>query len=93
MMKVEELKALPVRCVWEGCHQNFRGDMPKGWRWLLTYWAPEPQLAVDAWPDIEWDCDAALCPTHIQKLNSQLVERFQINNMLCEGFQSTRYVV
>jgi hypothetical protein len=72
MMKVEELKALPVRCVWEGCHQNFRGDMPKGWRWLLTYWAPEPQLAVDASPDIEWDCDAALCPTHIQKLNSQL---------------------
>src|SRR5690348_6989607 len=54
MMKVEELKALPVRCVWEGCHQNFRGDMPKGWRWLLTYWAPEPQLAVDASPDIEW---------------------------------------
>ena len=46
--------------------------MPKDWRWLLTYWATEPQLAVDASPDIEWDCDAALCPTHVLKLNSQL---------------------
>src|SRR5689334_6958440 len=54
MMNVEELKPLPVRCEWEGCHRNFRGYMPKGWRWLLTYWAPEPQLAVDASPDIEW---------------------------------------
>jgi hypothetical protein len=72
MMQVEALRALRVLCVWDGCQRNFKGAMPKGWRWLVTYWATEPRLALGPSPEVEWDCDAALCPTHVRAPDGQL---------------------
>src|SRR5258705_4043368 len=33
-------------CAWDGCVENFKGEMPKGWTWLVAYRAkhPEPEF-------------------------------------------------
>jgi len=72
MMKVEELRSLRIRCAWDGCRQSFQGAMPRDWRWLVSYWARAPQLALGPAPEIEWDCDAALCPAHAHALSQCL---------------------
>jgi hypothetical protein len=59
---------LVAGCAWQGCRETFSDTMPKGWVWLLAYWAAEPQIVLDV-PSMR---DAALCPTHARTLDAQL---------------------
>jgi hypothetical protein len=59
-------------CAWEGCPETFRGDMPKGWTWLLSYWNPLPINRVEKIPEAHWYRDACLCPAHLLTLERQL---------------------
>jgi hypothetical protein len=76
--KVSELKMVKVSdisghlCIWDGCVAEFKGDMPKGWTWMLQYWSKRPQEQfLDIPPkDIEWD--VCLCPEHTRALKDQL---------------------
>jgi hypothetical protein len=61
-------------CAWKDCEARFKGDMPHGWVWLLTYWAPEPQLSHYAVPQRHMPRDAALCPRHNEALEQLLID-------------------
>ena len=39
----KEFLAHGSACAWDGCQQHFRGDMPKGWNWLLLHWSAQPE--------------------------------------------------
>ena len=58
------------RSPWQGCRETFSDTMPKGWVWLLAYWAPEPKIVLDA--SLVTLRDAALCSTHARALDAQL---------------------
>jgi hypothetical protein len=69
-------------CAWAGCNSHYKGEMPPDWRCLLVFWAPAP---VDRISQIarynKWDRDAVLCPKHVAKLESLLID---IGNQLGE---------
>jgi hypothetical protein len=61
-------------CAWESCPAHFKDPMPRGWIWLVTYWAPEPVVSFG--PDRprpeDWYRDGVLCPDHARKLERLL---------------------
>ena len=79
--KVSELKMVKVSdltghmCAWDGCEATFKGDMPKGWTWMLQYWSKHPQGQFLDIPqkDVEWD--ACLCPEHTRAFAAQLKDQ------------------
>jgi hypothetical protein len=66
-VSLAELEKMVARrmCAWDGCVAHFTGDMPRGWVWLMAYWAKQPVLAPARdvpYADMPRDC--ALCPEH-----------------------------
>jgi len=70
MMGPELLSGFGGMCAWNGCRETFKGDMPGGWRWLLTYHYPQPIAAPFETALIDLDC--ALCPEHASELGGLL---------------------
>jgi hypothetical protein len=70
MISVADLKS--SICAWDGCTESFKGEMPKGWNYLLTYWAPHPTLDILSVPQRDMPRDGVLCPAHTRALESQL---------------------
>jgi hypothetical protein len=62
---------IPFQCAWQHCLQNFRGDMPEGWIWLLTFWATRPVGIIDPLTQ-PLKRDGVLCPEHARALEAQL---------------------
>jgi hypothetical protein len=58
-------------CAWRDCQESFRGDLPDGWVWLLTYWSRKADFEnlLD-----RLLLDIALCPSHTQALQDALKE-------------------
>jgi hypothetical protein len=69
-----ELAAMGSICAWDGCQATFKGDMPRGWVYLITYWAKRPQLNILDVPQRDMPRDAVLCPKHAHALESQLMD-------------------
>jgi len=67
-------------CGWEGCARSFKGDMPKGWVWLLTYWSPQANLDLANLKD-----DYALRPEHVALLEAHLKFATAINEPAPQG--------
>jgi hypothetical protein len=84
-MSVAELAALPSLCAWDGCHESFKGEMPRGWRWLYCYWSPRPHVNFFDIPVEDMDRDAVLCPCHAAKLESKLIPLCRLGSMPMEG--------
>jgi hypothetical protein len=59
-------------CAWHGCSEMFVGDIPPGWVYLLTYWAPRPVLDLRAG---QMHRGEVLCPVHNWRLELLLKER------------------
>jgi hypothetical protein len=74
-LRADQLDQLGCMCVWNGCGATFADDMPHGWRWLLTYWAPQP-FSSSLLEILQEDMarDAVLCPKHAAALERQLKE-------------------
>jgi len=72
MISVADLVSASKLCAWDGCAATFKGDMPKGWTWIVQYWSKHPQVQfLDIPPkDMEWD--VCLCPEHTRALKDQL---------------------
>jgi hypothetical protein len=66
---------LASQCAWKACDGSFQGEMPAGWTWLITYWAPWPD-ATRTIAEVVMDqfCkrDAAICPKHSAELETLL---------------------
>lgn len=62
---------IPFLCAWQGCDRSFRGDMPMGWRVLITYHGFCPVLDFLA-PAVAIERDAMLCPDHAGALEGLL---------------------
>jgi len=81
---VSELKMVKVAdltgsmCAWDGCVAAFKGDMPKGWTWMLQYWSKHPQGQFFDIPPKDVERDACLCPDHSRALKDQLKD-FGVN--------------
>jgi hypothetical protein len=73
-LRADQLDQLGCMCAWDGCGATFEGDMPHGWRWLLGYWAPQPQLVPYAIPHEHISRDAVLCPKHAAAFERLLKE-------------------
>jgi hypothetical protein len=76
---VSALRNAGHACGWEGCARSFKGDMPKGWVWLLTYWSPQASLD-DLLANLKYDY--ALCPEHVALLGAHLKFATAINERL-----------
>jgi hypothetical protein len=53
--------------MWAGCEAHFDTVMPLGWRWVITYNAPEPEIhkwSVNDWTMHKTYADFVLCPEH-----------------------------
>jgi hypothetical protein len=55
-------------CIWKDCAATFANDLPPAWNWLLTYYAPRPEidrtlLEIDMSPFCT--LDVVLCPKHM----------------------------
>ena len=74
MMSVADVAAMPRHCACRGCKASYRGNMPKGWVYLITYWSPSPKPYVLDVPQRDMPRDTQLCPEHHQQLESQLVD-------------------
>ena len=62
-------------CAWRNCDNGFQGEMPAGWTWLITYWAPWPDATrtiADVVTDQFCKRDAAICPRHSAELEALL---------------------
>lgn len=68
-------------CAWDGCDASCPfNDMPKGWTYLVTYWASQPMVDVSSGPQNDTlrvplrDIlrDGVLCPEHTRALEDQL---------------------
>jgi hypothetical protein len=61
-------------CAWRGCNRTTPfGDLPPGWRWLLT--SRRPVMGVPILAALEagiLDRDAVLCPDHVNRLEALL---------------------
>ncbi len=76
-MSVAEIQAKVTGsvCAWDGCQETYAGKMPRDWRWLLTYWAAEPDTNAtlgSIFLGEGSDRDCALCPTHARRLDALL---------------------
>jgi hypothetical protein len=66
MVKVWEEAYIPAdeivgyQCAWKDCEDCFKGDMPHGWVWLVTYWAPTPHIMTYPVPQKDMPRDAVL---------------------------------
>jgi hypothetical protein len=69
---IEELRQMGTVCAHEDCAASFHGDMPEGWRWVISYFDPIPTMPD--WSRDEWVrrpyLDVALCPEHGRQLES-----------------------
>jgi len=77
-LRADQLDQLGCMCAWGGCRATFEDDMPHGWRWLLAYWAPKPQLIPCEVPQKHISRDAVLCPKHaavLERLFKELPRR------------------
>jgi hypothetical protein len=72
LISKEQLAAAGSMCAWDGCEATFKGEMPRGWTILLTYWAKRPVLDLMTLPARDWMRDGVLCPEHTRALESQL---------------------
>jgi hypothetical protein len=69
----EQFHSMGSMCAWKGCPETFPGDMPRGWTYLLAYWAPRPGLDVTPlMTGKDFMRDAALCPMHTRELDRLL---------------------
>jgi len=71
----EDLSQMGSICAWDGCEEQFQGDMPPDWRWMLVYWDPRPaadQTVAEVSLGQFCDRDAALCPKHKDELEASL---------------------
>jgi hypothetical protein len=84
-MSREEFVNLPSLCAWDGCQETFKGDMPRGWRWMYSYWSPQPHINFAAIPAEDMDRDAVLCPCHAQELESKLWPLCRLGSMPALG--------
>jgi hypothetical protein len=75
-MSVEDYRKLGTICAWRNCHETFKGNMPKGWTFLLSYWGKTPVCDFARHPPAlgDWFRDAALCPQHSFELEIKLKE-------------------
>jgi hypothetical protein len=80
-MTAAELRKLPSRCAWDGCDQTFADHMPRGWRWMVAYWSPEPIPFFADVPVEDTQCDCVLCPRHAQALDEQLFPLCRLGDM------------
>jgi len=68
-VELRKLGEMGSTCAWRDCCATFNGEMPPGWTWLITHWAPHPIPNV---MDMKTTRDAALCPPHAAALESAL---------------------
>lgn len=70
----DEFGKAPHGCAWNGCVSAFHGDMPAGWRWLISYHDRGP--TIGDWTKKQWQerpyADLALCPAHARELFSNI---------------------
>jgi hypothetical protein len=71
-IRVDQIKG--SQCAWKDCTATFSLPMPKGWVWLVTYWAPTPQFIIWEVPQRNMSRDAVLCPKHAAALERLLTE-------------------
>jgi hypothetical protein len=69
---IAELLAPSFQCTWEGCEARFVGDMPDGWRYLLTCWSAFPRKKLSDASSHDILREGALCPKHAQDLEQHL---------------------
>jgi hypothetical protein len=67
-------KVYSYQCAWKDCKASFKGEMPRGWVWLLTYWAAEPVAMSYPVPGKDILRDTVLCPQHNHALERLLVD-------------------
>ena len=69
---MEKLRQMGTVCAHEDCAASFRGDMPEGWRWVISYWDHTP--TIPDWNRDEWVhrpyLDVSLCPEHARAFES-----------------------
>ncbi|UGA45648.1 hypothetical protein HU230_0006305 [Bradyrhizobium quebecense] len=81
MMPISEFEKLDSVCAWRGCRETCRVGqegqdyLPKGWTFLLMFWAREVPLTNlwDAVPQSDMLRDAVLCPQHTRELDRLLI--------------------
>jgi hypothetical protein len=56
-------------CAWRGCGETCGHELPIGWTYLITHWAPHPILDV---AKMNMTRDAVLCPQHAFALERTL---------------------
>jgi hypothetical protein len=75
-MKQQLLRADQIKghmCAWQDCEATFEGEMPRGWVWLITYWAAKPQVGFFLTvPQKDMPRDGVLCPLHNANLERLL---------------------
>jgi hypothetical protein len=72
IMTAEDHTNMGSMCAGAGCGQTFTGVMPPGWRWMLMYHSPAPNVASLRPGALTRDC--ALCPDHAKAVDDLLVE-------------------
>ena len=59
-------------CAWRGCTATCKGDLPRGWVFLIAYWSKKPFTNFMDIPPKDIYRDAVLCPEHARELESHL---------------------
>jgi len=63
------------RCAWRDCGARFKGDLPGGWRWVISHSLPTAELNLTTPAALDHlDLDVVLCPQHVTELQAHLVE-------------------
>jgi hypothetical protein len=79
------LRNAGVQCAHVDCEAHFHGDMPEGWRWVISYWDTQP--TIRKWKRQEWlerpYSDVALCPEHARQLETSF-QSFRIRDLLVQ---------
>lgn len=86
VMTPKDTTGMRSGCCWKGCRRSTPSErLDKGWRQLMLYAGPKgegtvevidrrPVLRLDVIPAETWNRDGVLCPDHVAKLESLLVE-------------------
>ena len=62
-----------ARCAWRDCSASFKGDLPAGWRWVISHSLPTAELDLKTPAALDHlDLDIVLCPQHVQELQALL---------------------
>jgi hypothetical protein len=62
-------------CAWRDCSASFKGDLPGGWRWVISHSLPAAELNLMTPAALDHlDLDVVLCPQHVTELQAHLVE-------------------